>query len=73
MLSRLGVFPNDLHRKSVLVHHDNICMLLVLIVVLALLTSNGGRGGVLSSNLFWTSGLWTYQPGSHRRKATQDF
>ena len=21
---------------------------------------------VLSSHLFWTSGLWTYQPGSHR-------
>ena len=28
---------------------------------------------VLSSHLFWTSGLWTYQPGSHRRKITQDF
>ena len=28
---------------------------------------------VLSSHLFWTSGLWTYQPGSHRRKAAQDF
>ena len=28
---------------------------------------------VLSSHLFWTSGLWTYQPGSHRRNATQDF
>ena len=28
---------------------------------------------VLSSHLFWTSGLWTYQSGSHRRKATQDF
>ena len=28
---------------------------------------------VLSSLLFWTSGLWTYQPGSRRRKATQDF
>ena len=27
---------------------------------------------VLSSHLFWTSGLWTYQPGSHR-KVTQDF
>ena len=23
---------------------------------------------VMSSHLFWTSGLWTYQPGSHRRK-----
>ena len=21
---------------------------------------------VFSSHLFWTSGLWTYQPGSHR-------
>ena len=28
---------------------------------------------VLPSHLFWTSGLWTYQPGSHRRKVTQDF
>ena len=29
---------------------------------------------VLSSYLFWTSGLWTYhQPGSHRRKVTQDY
>ena len=28
---------------------------------------------VLSSYLFWTSGLWTYQPGPHRRKVTQDF
>ena len=28
---------------------------------------------VLSSYLFWTSGLWTYQPGLHRRKVTQDF
>ena len=28
---------------------------------------------VLSSHLFWTSGLWTYQPGSHRRKVAQDF
>ena len=27
----------------------------------------------LSSLLFWTSGLWTYQPGSRRRKAAQDF
>ena len=26
---------------------------------------------VLSSHLFWTSGLWTYQPGLHRRKVTQ--
>ena len=23
-------------------------------------------------HLFWTSGLWTYQPGSRRRKVTQD-
>ena len=28
---------------------------------------------VLSSHLFWTSGLWTYQPGSHRIKVTRDF
>ena len=28
---------------------------------------------VLSSHLFWTPGLWTYQPGSRRRKVTQDF
>ena len=28
---------------------------------------------VLSSHLFWTSELWTYQPGSHRRKVTQGF
>ena len=27
---------------------------------------------VLSSHLFWTTGLWTYQPGSHRRKITQE-
>ena len=27
---------------------------------------------VLSSHLFGTSGLWTYQPGSHRRKVTQE-
>ena len=27
---------------------------------------------VLSSHLFWTSGLSTYQPESHRRKVTQD-
>ena len=25
---------------------------------------------VLSSHLFWTSGVWTYQSGSHRRKVT---
>ena len=24
-------------------------------------------------HLFWTSGLWTYRPGSHRRKVTHDF
>ena len=28
---------------------------------------------VLPSHLFWTSGLWTSQPGSHQRKVTQDF
>ena len=28
---------------------------------------------VLSSHLFWTSGLCTYQPGSHRKKVTNDF
>ena len=28
---------------------------------------------VFSSHLFWTSGLWKYQPGSHKRKVTQDF
>ena len=28
---------------------------------------------VLSSHLFWTSGVWTNQPGSHRRNATRDF
>ena len=28
---------------------------------------------VLSSHLFWTSDLWKYQPGSHRRKVSQDF
>ena len=28
---------------------------------------------LLSSHLFWTSGLWTYQPGPHRRQVTQDF
>ena len=27
----------------------------------------------LSSHLFWTSDLWKYQPGSHRRKVSQDF
>ena len=27
---------------------------------------------VLSSHFFWTSGLWTYQPGSHGRKVTQE-
>ena len=27
---------------------------------------------VLSSHLFWTSDLWTHQPGPHRRKVTQD-
>ena len=27
---------------------------------------------VLSSHLFWTSGLWTHQPGSHGRKVAQD-
>ena len=26
-----------------------------------------------SSYLFWTSGLWTYQSGSHRRKVTTGF
>ena len=31
------------------------------------------RGCVLPSHLFWTSDLWTHQPGSHRRKVTQDF
>ena len=30
------------------------------------------RACVLSSHLFWTSGLWMYQPGSHRRKVTQE-
>ena len=28
---------------------------------------------VLSSQLFWTSGLWTHQPGSHTGKVTKDF
>ena len=28
---------------------------------------------VLSSHLFWTSDVWTHQPGSHRRKVAQDF
>ena len=28
---------------------------------------------VFSSYSSWTSGLWTYQPGLHRRKVTQDF
>ena len=28
---------------------------------------------VFSSHFFWTSGLWTNQPGSHRRKITQNF
>ena len=28
---------------------------------------------VMSSHLFWTSGSWTYRPGSHRRRVTQDF
>ena len=27
---------------------------------------------VLSSHLLWTSDLWTHQPGSHRRKVTQE-
>ena len=27
----------------------------------------------LPSRLIWTSGLWTNQPGSHRRKVTKDF
>ena len=27
---------------------------------------------VLSSHLFWTPDLWTHQPGSHRRKVTQN-
>ena len=31
----------------------------------------GGCVGVVIP-LFWTSGLWTYQPGSHRRKVTQE-
>ena len=25
-----------------------------------------------SSHLFWTSDVWTHQPGSHRRKVTQE-
>ena len=28
---------------------------------------------VLLFHLFWTSGLWTHQPGSHTRRVTQDF
>ena len=28
---------------------------------------------VLPSHLFWTSDLWTRQPGSHKRKVTRDF
>ena len=28
---------------------------------------------VLTSQFCWTSDLWTHQPRSHRRKATQDF
>ena len=28
---------------------------------------------VLSPHLFWTSALWTYQPGSYKRKVTRDF
>ena len=28
---------------------------------------------VLSSHFFWTSDLWTHQPGSHRGKGTQEF
>ena len=27
---------------------------------------------MLSYHLFWTSDLWTHQPGSHRRKVTKD-
>ena len=27
---------------------------------------------VLTSHLFWTSGLWTYQPGPHYRRGVQD-
>ena len=35
--------------------------------------SVGVRVRVLSSCLFWTSDVWTHQPGPHRRKVTQDF
>ena len=28
---------------------------------------------VLPSHLFWMSGLWTHEPGSHRRNVTQGF
>ena len=38
-----------------------------------ILSQTSGYVCVFSSHLFWTSGLWTYQPGSHRRKVTQDF
>ena len=34
--------------------------------------SGVARVCVLPSHLFWTSGLWTYQPESHRRKVTHD-
>ena len=33
---------------------------------LALILPRGDHVCVLSSHLFWTSGLWTYQPRSHR-------
>ena len=29
--------------------------------------------GRQTCHLFWTSDLWAHQPGSHRRKVTQDF
>ena len=46
--------------------HSLLCVMTIHIIILFFIAC------VLSSHLFWTSGPWTYQPGSHRRKVTQD-
>ena len=53
------------HNRAIRPCHPSHYMPLALILPLCVC--------VLSSHLFWTSGFWMYQPGSHRRKATQDF
>ena len=54
--SRLAEFVLDTYQFGAYHHRQTVCVSVC----------------VLSSHFFWTSGLWRYQPGSHRRKVTQE-